>query len=72
VTADGVALRQEIEDRTDTVCELPWRLLGEEATRRFPEDFEPGCTLLLRRVDETAGPNYQPASRLRRGQAAPP
>jgi hypothetical protein len=65
VTAEGVALRQDIEDRTDTVCELPWRLLGEEATMRFPSEFEPGCALLLRRVDLTAGPNYQPASRLR-------
>ena len=32
---------------------------------RFAADLEPPCELLLRRVDETAGPNYQPASRLR-------
>ena len=65
VTAEGVALRQRIEDDTDARTTLPWRLLGEAATRDFPERFEPPCELLLRRVDETAGPNYQPASRVR-------
>ena len=32
---------------------------------RSPSDFEPPCETLLARVDLTAGPNYQPASRLR-------
>ena len=31
----------------------------------FAERFEPPCELLLARVDVTAGPNYQPASRVR-------
>lgn len=65
VTADGTALRQHIEDETDRQTTLPWELLGEVASVRFAEDFEPPCELLLARVDETAGPNYQPASRLR-------
>ena len=65
VHPEGVALRQEIEDRTDQATTLPWRLLGEGASRRFAEGFEPPCELLLARVDETAGPNYQPASRPR-------
>jgi len=40
-------------------------LLGEERSRWFAEAFEPPCEQLLTRVDVTAGPNYQPASRLR-------
>jgi hypothetical protein len=64
-TAEGIALRQHLEDETDRLTTLPWERLGEVASVRFAEDFEPPCELLLRRVDETAGPNYQPASRLR-------
>ena len=69
VTPEGLVLRQVIEDRTDVAAEAPWRLLGEAVTRRFAEEFEPGCAHLLRRVDVTAGPNYQPASRIRHGRA---
>jgi len=65
VTANGLALRQHIEDETDRQTTLPWQLLGEELSIEFAERFEPPCELLLGRVDETAGPNYQPASRLR-------
>jgi len=65
VTSEGIALRQQLEDDTDRLTTLPWALLGEERARRFAEQFEPPCELLLRRVDETAGPNYQPASRIR-------
>ena len=61
----GIALRQRIEDDTDRLTVRPWQLLGRDRSRRFAEDLEPPCELLLRRVDETAGPNYQPASRLR-------
>lgn len=64
-TADGIALRQHLEDETDRRTTVPWEQLGEAASVRFAEDFEPSCELLLRRVDETAGPNYQPASRVR-------
>ncbi len=65
VTPAGIRLRQEIEDRTDTVGEQPWRLLGEEDSVRFAEAFEGPCELLLARVDETAGTKYMPASRVR-------
>jgi hypothetical protein len=65
VDARGIALRQRIEDDTDRLTTLPWELLGPDACERFVTDFEPPCELLLARVDETAGPNYQPASRLR-------
>ncbi len=65
VRPEGVALRQQIEDDTDRLTTLPWELLGEARSIQFAERFEPPCELLLARVDETAGPNYQPASRIR-------
>lgn len=65
VSAAGLELRQHIEDETDRLTELPWVLLGETAAIRFAEDLEPPCERLLARVDITAGPNYQPASRIR-------
>ena len=65
VTPDGMALRQQIEIDTDRRTTLPWELLGEARSIEFAERFEPPCEVLLRRVDETAGPNYQPASRVR-------
>jgi hypothetical protein len=65
VSAEGIALRQRIEDDTDRLSVLPWQLLGETGSTDFAERFEPPCERLLRRVDETAGPNYQPASRIR-------
>ena len=65
VTEEGLELRQHIEDDTDRLTTLPWELLGEKASLDFAERFEPPCEILLKRVDETAGPNYQPASRIR-------
>jgi len=65
VLPEGVALRQRIEDDTDRLTTRPWELLGEERSRWFAESFEPPCAQLLHRVDVTAGPNYQPASRRR-------
>jgi hypothetical protein len=65
VTDQALRLRQRIEDDTDRLTTLPWELLGESASMQFAERFEPPCELLLNRVDETAGPNYQPASRIR-------
>lgn len=65
VLAEGVALRQRIEDDTDRLTTRPWELLGADATVALADALEPPCELLLARVDETAGPNYQPASRIR-------
>jgi len=65
VTVEGIALRQRIEDDTDRLTVLPWELLGAERTDALVERLEPPCTLLLERVDITAGPNYQPGSRQR-------
>lgn len=65
VTDEGIALRQHLEDETDRLGALPWQLLGEDKSDAFATTFEPPCELLLRRVDETAGVRYQPASRVR-------
>lgn len=65
VTDEGIALRQRIEDDTDRLTVLPWELLGAERTDELIELLEPPCALLLTRVDITAGPNYQPGSRVR-------
>jgi len=65
VTDAGIALRQRIEDDTDRLTTLPWQLLGAGATEALAEALEPPCERLLARVDVTAGPNYQPASRIR-------
>lgn len=65
VTAEAVALRQRIEEETDALCTVIWQRYGWEATVRLAEALEPPCVQLLARVDETAGPNYQPASRVR-------
>jgi hypothetical protein len=65
VTPEGIALRQHIEDETDRLTSLVWELLGQERSLAFAADLEPPCELLLARVDVTAGPNYQPGSRVR-------
>ncbi len=65
VLPDGRALREHIEVETDRLTTTPWELLGEERSVWFADAFESPCEALLARVDKTAGPNYQPASRLR-------
>jgi hypothetical protein len=65
VTPEGLRLRERLEDDTDRLTRPVWELLGEERAVWFATEFEPPCELLLARVDETAGPNYQPASRIR-------
>ncbi len=65
VNSDGLQLRQRIEDQTDLAASQIWRRLGVERSREFATVFEPACEALLARVDESAGINYQPASRVR-------
>ena len=65
VAAAGVELRQHLEDLTDLRTTLPWELLGQARTTELADLLEPPCRLLLTQVDVTAGPNYQPASRMR-------
>ena len=63
-TRSGLELRARIERDTDQLTALPWELLGPDRTNALAEALEPPCELLLERVDITAGPNYQPASRI--------
>jgi hypothetical protein len=65
VLPEGVALRQRIEDDTDRLTTRPWALLGPDRAAALADALEPPCERLLARVDETAGPSYQPASRIR-------
>ncbi|MEY3342015.1 MAG: hypothetical protein RLZZ269_1926 [Actinomycetota bacterium] len=66
VTTAGLALRDEIEARTNEICTIQWRAVGLEATMRFLNLVEPVGPRLLARIDETAGPNWMPAARERR------
>ncbi|MFM8846508.1 MAG: SCO6745 family protein [Actinomycetota bacterium] len=62
----GLAVRQLIEDRTDELCARAWKALGASRTHQFLDLIEPIGERLLRRIDETAGPNWMPAARERR------
>jgi len=65
VNADGIALRQSLEDRLDDLCAAGWAALGEERTRRLVDLVEPHAEVLVGRIDETAGPRWMPAARTR-------
>ncbi|HEX3900873.1 MAG TPA: hypothetical protein VHW74_17105 [Mycobacteriales bacterium] len=62
----GLALRERIEERTDSLCERAWRLLGEDLTLEYLELVEPVGDRFIARIDETAGTEWMPAARHRR------
>jgi hypothetical protein len=62
----GIALRQQIEDDTDRIAEIPWRAYGADRTDAFVGLMAAPGEKLLARIDETAGPNWMPAARERR------
>ena len=64
VSGDGLEFRQHLEDETNRLTTIPWESAGEESAVEFARVLEPPCEVLLGRVDETAGPNYMPASRI--------
>ncbi len=66
VTTEGLAYRDRIEERTDRLSAVPWQHLGAATTRDFCELIEPVGARLVRRIDETAGPDWMPAARERR------
>ena len=66
VTEDGLALRDDIESRTNEICVAQWQAVGLDVTERFLKLVEPVGPRLLARIDETAGPNWMPAARERR------
>lgn len=67
VTPAGEALRQCIEDRTDEISASMWKTLGLGPSEQLLALIEPVGETLLRRIDDTAGPNWMPAARMRRG-----
>jgi hypothetical protein len=71
-TDEAVRHRQALEDRLDAICVEPWRHVGAERTQAFVDLIAPVSDRLLERVNQTAGPNWMPAARLRRAEAARP
>ena len=67
VTPAGEALRQRIEDRTDEISASMWRAAGLRTSEDLLALIEPVGERLLTRIDDTAGPNWMPAARTRRG-----
>lgn len=72
VNAAGLALRGDIEARTDHIAERAWRNLGAELTTAYLDLVEPVGDRLLARIDETAGPEWMPAARHRRADETIP
>lgn len=66
VNSSGLALRDEIERRTNQICASMWQAVGWAETAEFVELVEPVGQRLLKRIDETAGPDWMPAARERR------
>jgi hypothetical protein len=66
VNEEGISYRQELEDRTDALCEIPWRAFGEANTLKFLSIIEPVGQVYVDRINRTAGDNWMPAARPRR------
>lgn len=63
INAAGLAFREQIEDKTNELCERAWRHLGEYLTLKYVELIEPVGHKFLARIDATAGENWMPAAR---------
>jgi hypothetical protein len=62
----GIEYRQDLERRTDVLCEIPWREFGEKNTNTLLSILEPLGERYVRHIDEIAGENWMPAARPRR------
>lgn len=62
----GVAYRQDIEDKTDALCAVVWKIFGEAQTMKFLDIVEPIGHLFVEEINTTAGENWMPAARPRR------
>lgn len=69
VNEAGLAYRAELERRTDELTARCWQELGEERTRAFLALVEPVGDRLVQHIQDTAGPNWMPAARVRPGSA---
>jgi hypothetical protein len=66
VNDDGVAYRQQLEQRTDELHQQAWKILGEENTCSFLKLLEPISERFVDEINLTAGDNWMPAARPRR------
>jgi len=66
VTRAGEDLRQHIENRTNEISAMMWKTIGRDTSERLLGVIEPVGERLLKRIDDTAGPNWMPAARTRR------
>lgn len=63
VTADGLAARERIEQRTDELTVQCWEMLGAAQTETLCSLVEEVGEALVARIDATAGPQWMPAAR---------
>ncbi len=63
VNAVGLALRNDIERRTDALCAEGWQRLGEVSTRALVDLVDVVAERFVARIDATAGANWMPAAR---------
>ena len=66
VSTAGLAVRELIEERTNELTQRAWQSFGFDNTERFLNMVEPIGERLMKRIDDTAGPNWMPAARERR------
>ena len=66
VNEAGLALREQVERRTNQRTETPWRLLGSDRSEAFVSLIGSAADVLVGRIDETAGTDWMPAVRSRK------
>lgn len=66
VNQDGLALRDDLERRLDTLTAQPWQLLGQQRSEQLHTAIDAAGERLMQRVDVTAGPQWMPAGRQRK------
>ena len=66
VSTAGLAVREMIEERTNELTQRAWQSFGFDNSDRFLNMVEPIGERLMKRIDDTAGPNWMPAARERR------
>jgi hypothetical protein len=66
VNEAGIAYRQDVEERTDALCEMVWQHFGEANTLQLLAILEPVGERYVQHINEIAGENWMPAARPRR------
>lgn len=65
INDDGRRFRLELEERTDALTAPAWAAVGAEATESFCEVIEPHHDAFVAQINQTAGPRWMPASRVK-------